>query len=200
MVGSTSGSRRPGFKWHWRSTPVYHGPVEALNADLLAEASNGETLKEIDLLAGGPPCPPYSKSRFYRKEKPRALEDPLGWATLHGYLSALQTLKPKAFLLENVAGSAYANIRTLVGLIPPDDIDDPLVEAATREGYTCAFKVLNAADYGAPQIRERLFLVGLRGKTFDFPDPTHREKSEGRLFDEELPLWRTAGEATSSPR
>jgi len=167
-------------------TPVYHGSVETLNADLLAEASNGETLKEIDLLAGGPPCPPYSKSRFYRKEKPRALGDPLGWATLHGYLSVLQTLKPKAFLLENVAGLAYDVHRPALNLI---------VEAATREGYTCAFKVLNAADYGVPQIRERLFLVGLRGKTFDFPDPTHREKSEERLFDEELPLWRTAGEA-----
>ena len=39
----------------------------------------------VDLLAGGPPCPPYSKSRFYRSDKPRALDDPVGDATLNGY-------------------------------------------------------------------------------------------------------------------
>src|SRR5207249_4407710 len=60
-------------------------------------------LERVDLLAGGPPCPPYSKSRFYRKEKPRALDDSLGWSTLNAYLAALEALRPRAFLLENVA-------------------------------------------------------------------------------------------------
>jgi len=166
--------------------PVYVGGVEDLTSDVMAEVSNGETLKEIDLVAGGPPCPPYSKSRFYRKEKPRALDDRLGWETLHGYIKVLRLLKPRAFLLENVAGLAYDVHRPALNLI---------IDAATSEGYDCVWRVVNAVDFGVPQIRERLFVVGLRGKSFAFPSPTHRDPSESDLFAQILPPWRTAGDA-----
>src|SRR5438046_1594126 len=61
-------------------------PVEKLGEEDLAPVL---AAGPIDLLAGGPPCPPYSKSRFYRPDKPRALADPLGEATLSGYLRIL---------------------------------------------------------------------------------------------------------------
>ena len=165
---------------------IYHGRVEDLTPELIADISEGEACREVDLLAGGPPCPPYSKSRFYRKEKPRALDDPLGWTTLHGYLDVLRTLRPKAFLLENVAGLAYDVHRPALELI---------VKAARGAGYDCSYKVLNAADYGVPQLRERLFLIGLRGKSFEFPASTHRHPQSTGLFETHLPPWRTAGDA-----
>lgn len=141
---------------------------------------------ELDLLAGGPPCPPYSKSRFYRKEKPRALEDPAA-DTLRHYLRVLEDLQPKAFILENVPGLAYevhADALTLV------------LDCAGSLGYNVSRQVLNAADYGVPQTRERLFIVGTRSSSpFAFPEPTHHNPSavQRSLLSETRP-WVTAGE------
>jgi DNA (cytosine-5)-methyltransferase 1 len=175
------------YRENFPKTALFHGPVEKLTAEAMADTLKGAIREPIALLAGGPPCPPYSKSRFYRKEKPRALEDPLGWSTLQGYLRALSILKPKAFLLENVAGLAYSVHRPAM---------DMILETAHSEGYTCNSHVLNAADFGVPQIRERLFLVGIKGgRRFEFPAATHRERSTDELFDSGLAPWRTAGEA-----
>ncbi len=161
--------------------------VENLTAKRLKEELGDTNSGEIDLLAGGPPCPPYSKSRFYRKEKPRALDDQLGKDTLHGYLKALAHLKPRAFLLENVPGFAYEIHRSALDLA---------LDHAETLGYACSFQVLNAADYGVPQIRERFFLVGmLGGDKFVFPDPTNSEHRPSDLFGADLPPWETAGEA-----
>ena len=166
--------------------PFYRGSVADVDRDMAAELSGGETLKEIALLAGGPPCPPYSKSRFYRTEKPRALADPVGEVTMDGYISFLRFLRPRAFLLENVAGLGYEIHREAL---------DYLLGAAESEGYACTYKVLNAADYGVPQIRERFFMVGVRDGVFGFPPPTHRNPNKTpNLFESSLPPWRTAGE------
>ena len=163
-------------------TSFYLGSI----AEFVRELERGALLdadKSIDLLVGGPPCPPYSKSRFYRKEKPRALEDDLAWETVNGFLDTLRLLEPRAFLLENVAGLAYKVHREAL---------DYIVSQAEVAEYRCCWKILNAADYGVPQIRERFLLVGVREGEFVFPEPTHV-----RDADERLPLiapWRTAGE------
>lgn len=146
----------------------------------------GDSFGAIDLLAGGPPCPPYSKSRFYRKEKPRGIEDDLGDVTLRGYLRVLEALRPRAFLLENVAGFAYNVHRAGLEL---------LLDTAHSLGYGCSWRIVNSADYGVPQIRERFFLVGLRdGGEFAFPASTHSSPKASDLFSQTLPSWRTAGE------
>ena len=59
---------------------------------------------QVDCLIGGPPCPPYSKSRFYLKDKPRGLSDTDGMETLKGYIDAVREIRPKSFLFENVHG------------------------------------------------------------------------------------------------
>ena len=61
---------------------------------------------DIDVLVGGPPCPAYSKSRFYRTEKKRALEDENSF-TLYEYFRALDEIRPKVFFFENVFGFVY---------------------------------------------------------------------------------------------
>ncbi|MGH9076151.1 MAG: DNA cytosine methyltransferase [Acidimicrobiales bacterium] len=139
----------------------------------------------VDLLAGGPPCPPYSKSRFYRPDKPRALDDPVGDATLTGYLKVLRIVKPRAFLLENVAGLAYGVHREALDLI---------LTTAQELGYFCTHSRVNAADYGVPQIRERYFVIGSKTGPFSFPRPTHAKRLDGAFPIQDLPAWRTAGE------
>jgi DNA (cytosine-5)-methyltransferase 1 len=170
---------------NFEETPFYLGSISDFVADLRAGAIPTLAREPIDLIVGGPPCPPYSKSRFYRKEKPRALRDDLAWETINGYLDTLRLLEPRAFLLENVAGLAYKVHREALDLILRD---------AEEAGYRCTWRVVNAADHGVPQIRERLILVGVRDGVFTFPAPTHAKIPSEHSLNADLPGWRTAGE------
>lgn len=152
---------------------------EVTRADLL-EALGGR-IGDIDLVAGGPPCPPFSKSRFYRKDKPRGLDDPNGWETVEGYLRMLDWVRPRAFLLENVKGLAYKVHREAL---------ETIIERAEGLGYKVRWDVLNAADFGIPQIRERCFVVGSLDGHLTMPDPTH-----GKNGTTGLSPWVTAGAA-----
>lgn len=172
---------------NFRDVPFFEGSVTDLTPEKAGEVSKGATRGVVDLLAGGPPCPPFSKSRFYRKEKPRALNDPIGSETLAGYLRTLEWLEPRAFLLENVAGLAYKVHK---------DAFDLISDTAERLGYRVSWRILNAADYGVPQIRERFFMVGIREGEGEFawPEPTHTGKTSDDLFSHFKERWKTAGE------
>jgi DNA (cytosine-5)-methyltransferase 1 len=170
---------------NWPNAKFYLGSVTDLTSELLKKYLK-EDFDKVDLLAGGPPCPPYSKSRFYRKEKPRALDDPIGWETLEGYLFVLSLLQPKTFLLENVPGLAYKVHKSALDLI---------IKRASVLGYKCIGKVINTADYGIPQIRERFFLIGTKKGEFLFPEATHKNPNSEGLFDVIKRPWETAGAA-----
>lgn len=174
------------YRANFPQTPFFRGHISDVTRELMADVSGGETERGIALLAGGPPCPPFSKSRFYRLEKPRAMKDKLAEETLEGYLAALRALQPRAFLLENVFGLAYGVHRAALKYV---------LETATGLGYTCKWQVLNAADYGVPQIRERFVLVGMQGKVFEFPPASHSKSPAADLFGPALLPWQTAGEA-----
>jgi DNA (cytosine-5)-methyltransferase 1 len=174
------------YQQNFPGVPFFEGNAASLDRDTLASYSNGEALKSIDLLAGGPPCPPFSKSRFYRKEKPRAMEDDVGEETISAYLKVLEAVKPRAFILENVAGMAYKVHGSAL---------EHILNTAEGLGYTLASKVLNAADYGVPQMRERFFVVGMIGSEFQFPEPTHVKSPSNDLLSIGRTPWVTAGEA-----
>jgi DNA (cytosine-5)-methyltransferase 1 len=174
------------YKLNFPGSTVFAGSATQLSKVTLEQLCQGKIAKGVDLLAGGPPCPPYSKSRFYRTEKPRGLEDPVGNETLAAYLKTLKIVKPKAFLLENVPGFSYEIQKQALELT---------LRTAEALGYTCTWKVLNAADYGIPQIRERFFLIGLRKGSFVFPEQTHAQSPGDTLFNQKAHPWVTAGEA-----
>lgn len=166
---------------------LFEGSIADFNKETAEDLVGSNALKDVDVLIGGPPCPPFSKSRFYRTDKPRAMSDPVGEVTITGYLETLRWLRPRSFLLENVAGMAFKVHRETLEYI---------LKSASSLGYLCSFKVLNAADYGVPQIRQRFFIVGvLEGTEFSWPTQTHGNPSETTLL--QLPDWRTAGSAIS---
>lgn len=137
---------------------------------------------EIAGLVGGPPCPPFSKSRFYRKEKKRGIEDESGYLTVSNYFRALEELSPQFFFFENVAGFVFK---------PHEAALDMVKKESERLGYNITFKVVNAANYGVPQIRQRFICVGVKKDMppFIFPDETHSEYGvDGKL------KWVSCGE------
>ncbi len=92
-------------------------------------------------------------------------------------MRCIEDLLPEVFLLENVHGISYSGKEEGFLLL------EKLTRGINRRAgtnYTLSWKVLNAADYGVPQIRSRFFLVGHRdGRTFQFPQATHSQDSQG---------------------
>lgn len=120
---------------------------------------------KIDLVAGGPPCQPFSVSgKQLGKLDARDM--------VPEFVRVVREVRPTAFLLENVQGL------TLTRFMPylQERIND-----LKNLGYEVHWQVLNAADYGVPQNRRRLFVIGVPpGTKFEFPKPTHGPNGEQR--------------------
>lgn len=156
------------YKNNLPHTNFFVGNVTDYLDYLIEQKENqGNVFNNIDLVAGGPPCPPFSKSRFYRSEMPRALNDPNAEITINSYFKALEIIKPKVFLFENVAGITFKS---------HSDAFDYILEQSKNLGYEVNWKIVNTADYGIPQIRQRFFMIGTKMGKFKFPAETHTEK------------------------
>jgi DNA (cytosine-5)-methyltransferase 1 len=151
---------------------------------LLTGLKKGKT----DLVLGGPPCPAFSKSRFYRKEMTHGTDDQ-SWKTVEEYFRVVEGFMPKAFVFENV--HTFAAKRQNGAL-------EYVIKTGRDLGYNVGYKMLNAVNYGVPQKRERIFIVGTRvEEQFEYPPPSHRAKDDSDLLNSHLPVWRTAGDAIS---
>lgn len=129
---------------------------------------------QADVLIGGPPCQPFSKSGYWVRGHALRLDDPRA-DTLTAYLRMLRDVRPKTFLLENVSGLAYEGKSEGLNFILNGIAK---INRETGSKYTPTCQVINTADYGVPQIRERIFVVGSRdGRIFHFPTPTHAKLS-----------------------
>lgn len=127
------------------------------------------TIPPADVVIGGPPCQSFSLAGKRNVEDARGR---LVWK----YISIIDKVKPKAFLFENVTGLLSAKNSN------GEKIIDLLKLAFQQIGYTISIKTVNAADYGIPQKRCRVIIVGLKsGDTFVFPDATHEETGETLL-------------------
>lgn len=171
-----------------RSWPV-------IEADLL-ETPTSEILRagrlragSVDMLIGGPPCQPFSKSGWWKSGDSLRLEDPRA-NTLAGYLRVVEEVRPKAFLLENVEGLAFGGKDEGLSLLL-DAVKRINKSAKTK--YKPTVITLNAADYGVPQTRTRVFVIASReGTVFTKPTATHHDPSDDELAGEP---WMTAWDA-----
>lgn len=157
-----------------RSWPVLESDITKVSAREVLRAA-GLRVGDADVLIGGPPCQPFSKSGYWKRGDARRLNDPRA-ETLGAYLRMLEETRPKAFLLENVEGLAFRNKDEGLTLIL-DEVKAINRRRGTR--YDPVFQVVNAASFGVPQLRKRLIMVGARdGTRFEFPQPTHRLTTE----------------------
>jgi len=152
-----------------RSWPIIHDDISRVPSSRILEVAQLEK-GDADVLIGGPPCQPFSKSGYWVNGDARRLKDSRA-STLFEYMRCVRDLLPKVFLLENVHGISYSGKEE--GFL--------LLEQLTREinrqegvNYSLSWRVLDATHYGVPQARVRFFLVASRdGAAFRFPAATH---------------------------
>ena len=162
------------------SVNVYTGDIKNFDSNWL-ESDLGEKADDIDIIVGGPPCQAYSTVGK------RSSNDPRG-KLFREYHRILTEFRPKLFLYENVKG-----LLSMQG----GKLFKDIVSLFESLGYSVQYKLLNAADYGAPQIRERVIIVGSRlTSRFQYPIPTHYDPSKPLdLFKRHLKPYLTLGEA-----
>jgi DNA (cytosine-5)-methyltransferase 1 len=153
-----------------------------------------EQLNDIDIVAGGPPCQPFSLGGKHKADRDN--RDMFPYA-----IRAIEKLRPKAFIFENVKGLLrqtfpdyfkYIILRLTYPSFPADINSDwqqylRKLQSVSQLSYVGAkynvqFKLINAANYGVPQTRERVVIIGIRSDldcSWEFPPETH---SADRLF------------------
>lgn len=149
-----------------------HSP-SATSSEILKSAGLG--IGEADMLIGGPPCQPFSKSGYWASGDSKRLSDPRA-TTLDAYLRVLRDVQPRAYLIENVPGLAYSDKNEGLQFLRKS------IESINRSvgtHYSFSVKLLRAVDFGVPQERERVFIVGSRdGKEFKFMEPAYFDKGK----------------------
>ena len=141
-----------------------HHESEVLNADLSSRGIASKIKKAVkrlytDVIIAGPPCQGFSLTG------PRNFDDKRNKLYL-SVIDIVRKLLPKAFLIENVTGLAT---------LYEGKIKAEIIRRFERMGYNVSSEILCAADYGIPQLRKRVFFLGLKNKLgrFEFPEKTH---------------------------
>ena len=141
-----------GFEMDKSASETYNknlkGKCHAIKLDLEFE------YPQADIIIGGPPCQPFSVGGHQK-----GIEDARDGFPV--FIDAVRKLQPKVFMFENVRGLLYANKWYF----------DLVIEELQKLGYFIDYKLLNAVNFGVPQNRERLFVIGHRAK-FTFPKPS----------------------------
>lgn len=128
---------------------------------------------ELALLSAGPPCQPFSKSAYWATGTTRRLKDPRA-TTLDAFVRFAEALLPQAILLENVAGLSLNRKDDAIAFIKESF---HRINEKKKTRYLPEVIRLNAADYGVPQYRERLFIIAtVDGTRFRPPSPTHGDR------------------------
>lgn len=173
------GNMATAYSMNHPSVKMYNKDIKDFSLKDL-ESDLGISKGDIDIVVGGPPCQAYSTVGK------RLIDDPRG-KLFQEYFRILKELKPRIFVFENVKG-----LLSMQG----GSLFNQILSLFESIGYNVSYKLLNAADFGAPQIRERVIIVGtLDRKAFEFPEPTHYNPEEGGSLFTELKPYITLGEA-----
>ncbi len=153
---------------------VIHGDITLISTDEILKAG-GLKPTEAAVVIGGPPCQSFSLAG-----KRMGLNDPRGKLVLE-FIRVVKESLPMVFVMENVRGMVNWQDGKAIDAIM-NEISKPIIFEGKEYIYKVNKAILNAVDYGVPQYRERVFIVGNRiNKTFEFPEPTHSNSINGTL-------------------
>ena len=163
------------------NVPLISDILDHSSESILDAAGLGK-MEQVDLIVGGPPCQAFSTAG-----KRASFVDPRGNVFLH-FIQIIEEIKPKYFVIENVRGLLSASLqhrphKLRGGEHPPLSYEETpggalnfVLEKLKSAGYEISFNLYNTANYGTPQKRERLIIIGsLYGRVPHIP-PTHSEK------------------------
>lgn len=153
--------------------------------DLQEIENPGEFIREqgierVDIIIGGPPCQGFSrvgrgKMRKLRND-PDFINDPRN-KIYKEFVRFVEELKPAYFVMENVPDMSFY-------LDEGEKLLDKILKSFNRLGYKAEMQVLLAADYGVPQMRRRLFIIGNRsGKPIIWPEQSHTPDNYVTVWD-----------------
>ncbi len=145
---------------------------------------------QLDIVIGGPPCQGFSTSNTVtrNRENPKNL-------LIFTFFEYVKKLKPKWFVMENVAG---------LGIFERGDFKEKLLNKFSRQGYEVQCVVLNAANFGVPQSRNRIFFIGTNtGVSLKFVDSLVQKKSKSQITIKDaisdLPILRNGNSVEKKP-
>ena len=161
-------------KRNFPNIPMINRDIRTVPTNEIKSYLNGGS---VDIVIGGPPCQGFSTigKRVSSNPEKRAKHDPRNELVLT-YARIIRELRPKFIVMENVKG-----ILTLQDGAYLQNVLNQLNEA----GYAAEHKLINMADYGVPEIRERVIIIGNRvGLPVEFPKRDHSDNP-----DDGLPMW-----------
>ena len=145
---------------------------------------NAKSIPRHDILCAGFPCQPFSIAGYRR-----GFEDVRG-TLFFDIFRILQENKPDIFILENVKGlinhDGGKTFKTMLNYLAKTiNYQKNQDKYAENLGYNVHWKILNASDFGVPQNRERVFIVGFKSnvKDFEFPSKVKKQKSLSQILD-----------------
>jgi len=141
---------------------------------------DASTIPEADVLVGGFPCQGFSVANKFRSEDDKRNELYLE------FLRILREKKPKWFVAENVSG-----IMSLGG----GDVFRMIISDFESSEYRVQYRLENMADFGVPQTRKRVIILGTRSDLAEELNLLHPKQTHSRNGDQQLPIWRTMGQA-----
>lgn len=176
--------------------PFILDDIKEVSTETLLDTA-GINKGELDVLTGGPPCQPFSTAG-----KRAGLNDPRA-SPLEEYIRVINEAQPKIFVMEEVPGLLNARLKHVPikeregKVFAPEEekgsVWKVIIEELKKTGYTIKHEILNAADYGTPQNRKRVILVGVRPdinvKSNLIPKPTNKKPNVPSL--EHLQPWIT---------
>lgn len=148
------------------NVPVIEGDISEITTEEILQTAGVKPL-EIDVVIGGPPCQSFSLAG-----KRMGMDDPRGLLVLE-YIRVVREALPKVFVMENVKGMInWSKGKAMDAIL--NEINEPILHNGIEYNYDLKYQVLNSAHFGAPQFRERIFIVGNRiDQVFEFPKATH---------------------------
>lgn len=161
------------------SIPVIERDINDVPTDeILAAAGIGR--QDVTLVIGGPPCQAFSTAG-----KQKGFADFRGNVMLQ-YLRVVRDIMPEFFIMENVRGLQSAKLNSVPAEYaeyePIKDVKGSafhfMVAEFRKLSYSISHALLNAANYGVPEKRERIVVIGHRGERVPIPSPTHSENGE----------------------
>ena len=169
---------------YFGETKILEGDLREIDSDVFKTIVEKESPKKF-IVIGGAPCQPFSKAGYWvTNQVRRGINDPRA-SLVNEYLRIVTDIQPNGFVFENVESLLHPTNRVIV---------DTFISIIKEAGYKYKIIRANALEYGVPQKRKRLFIIGTKGE-FKHEEPIKTHDAPEKCSQSGLKPYVTAGDA-----